>query len=138
MFEFYLGQARLLASSGQLRLAWLKCSGCPIAFEYALAAKGSYHALKVGYDTEFAQFSPGQLLTGAVLQHYFHDPGGRHYDCMGPLNEAMQKWMPRRYSLGRLVIARPGLLGRLMLAAYRTCGTRVGRLLRIGSGINPK
>ncbi len=118
MFEFFLAQARLLAAEGQLRVALLNRAGRSIAFEYALAAKSTYHALKVGYDERFARHSPGQLLTHEVLARLSNGPGDQHYDCMGPLTDALRKWKPRPWSLGRIVVA-PHLLGRLALHAYK-------------------
>jgi CelD/BcsL family acetyltransferase involved in cellulose biosynthesis len=118
MFEFYAGQARLLARAGHLRIALLNHRGRTVAFEYCLAAKGTFHSLKTGYDATFARFSPGQLLTQALLHRLFQDADHQHVDFMGPLSDAMASWRPRLYPIGSLAVARPGLAGRLMMHAY--------------------
>jgi hypothetical protein len=129
MFQFFLDQAKLLTADGQLRVALLNYEGQPIAFEYGLWAKGIYHSLKVGYDERFARYSPGQLLMHAILERLFREPDTDYYDCMGPLSGAVEKWRPGTYPLGRLVIAPPNLLGRLILHAYTFWWPRIGRLL---------
>jgi CelD/BcsL family acetyltransferase involved in cellulose biosynthesis len=119
MFEFYVGQARLLARTGHLRVAFLTHRDRTIAFEYCLSAKGTFHSLKTGYDEAFARFSPGQLLTQVLLNRLFLDADHRWVDFMGPMSGAMAKWRPRLYPLGRLAIARPNVSGRMMMHAYR-------------------
>jgi CelD/BcsL family acetyltransferase involved in cellulose biosynthesis len=118
MLPFYIGQARRLASAGALELAFLNCGGRSIAFEYGLTAKGVFHALKAGYDAEFAPYSPGQLLMHELLKRFYDDVDRRQYDCMGQLSDAMERWRPRKYPIGQLVIALPKLLGRVMWHAY--------------------
>jgi CelD/BcsL family acetyltransferase involved in cellulose biosynthesis len=127
MFEFYLGQAQLLAQTGHLRLAFLKSRGRPIAFEYALSAKGTFHSLKTGYDESFARFSPGQLLTHVLLNRLFQNFDHKQFDFMGPMCGAMASWRPRMYPIGRLAVARPGLAGRLIMHAYTRWWPRLRR-----------
>ncbi len=128
MFEFYCEQARLLAARGELMVALLNYDDQPVAFEYGFAAKGTYHALKVGFDPRLARYSPGQLLMHNLLSRFSADPDWHHYDCMGPLSDAMSKWKPQTYCLGRLVMAPSSLFGRAMLRAYALWSAR-GRLL---------
>jgi CelD/BcsL family acetyltransferase involved in cellulose biosynthesis len=127
MFEFYVGQARLLAQTGHLRVAFLNHRGQTIAFQYCLSAKGTFHSLKAGYDETFARFSPGQLLTHSLLNHLFQDSDHDQVDFMGPMSGAMASWRPRLYPLGRLAIARPGVAGRLMMHAYTRWWPRLRR-----------
>jgi CelD/BcsL family acetyltransferase involved in cellulose biosynthesis len=118
MFEFYVEQARLLAQSGYLRVAFLNFRGRPIAFEYCLSAKGTFHSFKTGYDEAFARYSPGQLLTQLLLNRLFEDSDHDQVDFMGPMSNDMANWRPRRYPLGRLAIAQPGFAGRAIMHAY--------------------
>jgi CelD/BcsL family acetyltransferase involved in cellulose biosynthesis len=117
MFDFYLRQARQLAAWGQLDLAFLNSAGRPIAFAYGISAKGVYHSLKVGYDPDYAVYSPGQLLRYFLFERLFRDPGCRAIDYIAP-SAAHHKWRPETYGAGRLVVAPGGWLGRAALAAY--------------------
>ncbi len=119
MFEFFVGQAELLAAWGNLALAFLELDGRPIAFAYGLGAKGVYHSIKVGYDPEYAACSPGQLLRYYLLQRLFDDPKWRAVDYLPP-SDAHRKWKPATRTLSRLVIAPRRWLGRVVLRAYRT------------------
>jgi len=117
MFDFYLRQARQLAAWGQLDLAFLSSAGRPIAFAYGFSAKGVYHSLKVGYDPDYAAHSPGQLLRYFLFERLFRDPDRRAIGYIAP-SEAHRKWRPETCSVGRLVLAPGGWLGRAALAAY--------------------
>lgn len=127
MLDFFTRQAEQLARWGQLELAFLECGGQPIAFSYGLRAKGVYHSLKVGYDSRYASYSPGQLLRYYLYRQFFGDPWRRAIDHM-TFSEAHQKWQPTTYCVGRLVIAPRRLLARAVLHAYRHCWPYVRRL----------
>jgi CelD/BcsL family acetyltransferase involved in cellulose biosynthesis len=118
MFDFFAQQAEQLARWGQLELAFLECGRRPVAFSYGLSAKGVFHSIKVGYDPEFAGYSPGQLLRYHLFRRFFADPQRRAIDYMTS-SDAHRKWRPDSYALGRLVIAPRRLLARAALHAYR-------------------
>ena len=118
MFAFYCGQACELARRKQLRLAMLLVNERPIAFAYGMAAKGTYRSYKVGYAPEFGQYSPGQLLRYHTIEHCFHNPDCLAIDYITP-TPAHLHWRPERYQIGRLLIARPTVLGRCLVAAGR-------------------
>jgi len=118
-WDFYLRQARQLARWGQLELAFLYCDGRPTAFAYGLGGKGVYHSIKVGYDPQYAQCSPGQLLRYYALERFFGDPSRRAVDYVVP-SPAHQKWRPTMYTVSRLAIAAGPLFGRVALQALKT------------------
>ena len=119
MFEFFLGQARLLAQNGELELSFLESAGRPIAFSYAMAAKGVHHSFKIGYDREFAAFGPGQLLRYFLLERFHNDPACHAMDCVGPLAAGQLRWKPLFYTSGRVVVAPRRPIGRASLHAYK-------------------
>jgi CelD/BcsL family acetyltransferase involved in cellulose biosynthesis len=137
MLDFFTRQAEELARSGLLELAFLQCGGRPIAFAYGLRGKGVYHSLKVGYDPEYAAYSPGQLLRYHLYRRLFGDPPSaagvtpvpqwRAIDYM-TLSDAHAKWRPTTYSVGRLVVAPRRLLARAVLHTYRHYWPYVRRL----------
>ncbi len=118
MFGFYLEQARELARCGELHLALLVFDGHPIAFAYGMCAKGVYRSYKVGYDPEFAQYSPGQLLRFRLLERFFHDDRYRAVEYITP-SPAHIRWRPERYQVGRLLVGRRTWLGRCLAGVVR-------------------
>jgi hypothetical protein len=129
MYDFLLRQAQQLAQWGQLEIVTLECQEMPMAFEYAWAAKGVYHSFKVGYDEQFAAFSPGQLLRYYLLERFHDEPVRRGIDFLGPLTGAVAKWRPETYDVGRLVIAQRRPFGRALFCAYRHLWPQVRRML---------
>lgn len=118
MFGCFVRQAQQLAQWGQLELSFLQCGQQPIAFAYGSSAKGVYHSCKIGYDPDYAAFSPGQLLRYCMLRQFHSNPERKALDCQGPLTDAHLKWRPAYYTIGRLAVA-PGCVGRALLGAYR-------------------
>ena len=101
---------------------FLHCGDRPVAFAYGLTAKGVFHSIKVGYDPEFAEQLPGQLLRYYLLERFFAEPERKALDFQGPMTEAHAAWLPERYAVGRLAVAPRQWLGRLAVWAYRHFG----------------
>jgi CelD/BcsL family acetyltransferase involved in cellulose biosynthesis len=118
MWQFYLRQAAELARSGELELVFLRHAGRAIAFEYGWSLHGMYYTPKVGFDSEYSRFSPGQLLRYLLLKGAFSRPDRVAVDFLGPLSEATAKWTTRTYPISRLVVA-TGKVGRLQLWSYQ-------------------
>jgi CelD/BcsL family acetyltransferase involved in cellulose biosynthesis len=129
MFEFFVRQAAQLAAWGQLDLSFLELDGRAIAFVYGFGAKGVFCWHKIGYDPEFRCASPGQLLQYHVLERSHRDPERTAVDCMGPLTDALSRWRPNVYPLGRLVVAPRAWPGRVALYGYKHFWPRLARLL---------
>lgn len=121
MADFFLRQAEQAAQWGQLELAFLECGQQTVAFAYGLSAKSVFHSLKVSYDPQFAELSPGQLLRYYLLERFFTEPGRRSLDFQGLMTEAHAAWLPETYTIGRFAAATKPV-GRLAVAAYRTLG----------------
>ena len=118
MAEFFIRQAQTAAAWGQLELTFLECGGQPAAFAYGLTAKGVFHSMKVGYDPEYAECAPGQLLRCLLLERCFCDPQRRAVDFQGPMTDAHAAWRPERCTVSRLTVAPRRWLGRLAVGAY--------------------
>ncbi len=99
IFEFFCRQAESLARLDHLWLVYLELGGRPIAFEYGWYAKGTYFSPKVGYDAEYARFSPGQLLRYEMLKQFHEAPGPATVDFWGPLTAATERWTTHSYSV---------------------------------------
>ena len=118
MWQFYLRQAAELARYGELELAFLRHAGRAIAFEYGWSLRGMYYTPKVGFDSEYSRFSPGQLLRYLLLKNAFSRPDRVAVDFLGPLAEATAKWITKTYPISRLVVA-TGKIGRMQLWSYQ-------------------
>jgi len=119
IFDFYLEQARLLSSHGQLELVFLMHKEKPIAFEYGWQAKGTYFRAKIGYDEAFHRFAPGQLLFQQLLEQIFRTQSHHLIDFFGPMSGASAQWVTSVYSIQRIIVAPNRLSSRLLLGAYR-------------------
>ena len=138
MFEFFLAQAEQLAQWGQLEIATLELEGHPIATLYGFSAKGVYYAHKIGYDPQFAHFSPGQVMFWHILERLHADGQWQAIDCLGPLTEAISRWRPATYTIGRVVVAPRRLVGRAAMHAYQNWWPAVRRLRKSLSGKTPE
>ena len=67
----------------------------PVAFAYGLTAKGVFHSIKVGYDRDFAEQLPGQLLRYYLLERFFADPERKALDFQGPMTEGPRRLAAR-------------------------------------------
>jgi CelD/BcsL family acetyltransferase involved in cellulose biosynthesis len=119
MFRFFVGQAQQLARWGQLETASLRLDGRLLAFLCGFRAKGVYFAHKISYDPRLAAFSPGQLLFYHVLEQLHQSSDTWALDFMGPLNQAVSRWRPESYGIGRVAIAPRRWMGRAAMYAYK-------------------
>lgn len=119
--RFFRDQAGRLAEAGQLRLALLRHnrSGRAMACAYGFEARGVFGLSKIGFDPQFENLAPGQMLIGQLLQRLHETRPGTVVDFLGPLNEGLARWATHEYVVSRLAIAQRGLVGRTLLGAYR-------------------
>jgi CelD/BcsL family acetyltransferase involved in cellulose biosynthesis len=130
--DFFIRQAQEAARWGQLELVFLQCGDRLAAFSYGLAAKGVFHSLKVGYDRQFAEQVPGQLLRYYLLERLFAQPERAGLDFLGPMTEAHAAWLPEPYTIGRLAVAPRRSWGRVAVRAYKDLWLRARRGKHIG------
>ncbi|MDF2177304.1 GNAT family N-acetyltransferase [Aliiglaciecola sp. CAU 1673] len=67
--EFIDGLAHLGAQRDWLRLGMLSINGNPVAVQFWLVAKGTAFIYKLAYDSAYAQYSPGTLLTHHLMRY---------------------------------------------------------------------
>jgi len=137
MADFYRQQARLLRQAGELRLAVLYCGSTAVAYEYGWVHNATYTSFKVGYDAQFADYGPGNLLLYLLLEGLHEEGGVRAIDCMTPATEALAAFRPLAEPAGHLLIGRKGIAGRALWAAMHVARPAVRaarRFLRRESG----
>lgn len=153
MFGYFVRQGEELARRQCLDLSFVELDGRPIAFLYGYRGKGVLFAHKIGYDPEFAQYSPGQVLFHLLFEQLHaeqsatakHGPATtesiptaaercdrlvRVLDFSGPLTEATSRWRPEAYPIGKIVVAPRRLVGKAALYAYRRWWPRLSALRR--------
>jgi CelD/BcsL family acetyltransferase involved in cellulose biosynthesis len=89
--RFYREIAHWAADRKWLTLWFLRLDGRQIAFEYGIEAGGVQYFVKGGYDPEFKQYSPAQLLVHDVLKACF-DGGVRRYEFLGEVEPFKLEW----------------------------------------------
>jgi CelD/BcsL family acetyltransferase involved in cellulose biosynthesis len=89
--RFYSGMARVAAARGWLRLDFLTVNGRRIAFGYSLVYGQRLYLLKAGYDPEFFQYSPFNLLCERTIESCF-EMGFKEFDFLGSAADWKMKW----------------------------------------------
>jgi CelD/BcsL family acetyltransferase involved in cellulose biosynthesis len=80
--EFYTRLARREADLGQLRLTFLRVGGKRISFNYLLQNRQKMYAVKIGYDPQYHNYSPGHMLLNLILKDAC-SRGIEEYDLLG-------------------------------------------------------
>lgn len=128
MFGYFLAQCKPPAIEGRVEFAFLQVANEPVAFIFGLHGKGVFHSCKIGYEPQWADYSPGQVLRGLLLEEFFAErTAGSETDSeqiaaidfQGALTSAHRAWRPERYTVGRLAVSITPL-GRLMVKAVRS------------------
>jgi CelD/BcsL family acetyltransferase involved in cellulose biosynthesis len=89
--RFYTNLAERAAKKGWLRLNFLRAGPKRIAFDYSLVYKNRLFLLKLGYDPDFAPYSPSNLLFCLALQGSF-EQGMAVYDLLGQTADWKRNW----------------------------------------------
>jgi CelD/BcsL family acetyltransferase involved in cellulose biosynthesis len=119
--SFYDEVTRWAAERGELRLAFLRVDGHPIAAHLYIQSFGVLYRFKSGYDENWSKQAPGMLLTGAMLERSFEE-GLRLYDFLGGGESHKLDWLADARPLVRLhAFERSSLAGRV-LHGYETVG----------------
>ena len=123
--EFYRRVAGWAAARGSLRLAYLRLSERPLAFDYCLEEGGVHYLLKTGFDPEYRSFAPGVLMREEMLARAF-SLGLKAYEFLGADAPWKREWTDS-YRERRLVQAfAPSPLGVAERAAF-TYGRPIAR-----------
>ncbi len=89
--QFYREVASWAARRGSLRLAFLRLSGRPLAFDYSLEENGVHYLLKTGFDPDYRSFAPGVLIREDMLARAF-SLGLTAYEFLGTDAPWKREW----------------------------------------------
>lgn len=110
--RFYRHMARWAAGHGVLRLYLLRLGNRVLAMCLTLQQHGNCYMLKGGYDEEFKRFSPGNLLTEALIQDCAAR-GIRRVELSGDAEAYKLNWANASRQYMRLEAFAPTLAGRM-------------------------
>jgi CelD/BcsL family acetyltransferase involved in cellulose biosynthesis len=118
---FYTSITRWAADRGELRMAFLRVDGRPIAAHLYLQSSEVLYRFKSGYDEDWSKQAPGLLLTGAMLERAFEE-NLTLYDFLGGGESHKLDWMADARPLVRLHAYERGSLAGRALHGYETVG----------------
>jgi len=114
---FYREIARWAADRGWLQLAFLRLDGRALAFHLNLEQNRVCYHLKGGYDETYARFSPGRLLTHAVIKRAFR-LGSERYEFLGGDEPYKLAWTETCRDRRLFQAFKPSVAGRVDWAAF--------------------
>lgn len=113
--RFYTRLAARSAAAGRFALYLLRLDGKIVAFEYCLRGDGRIDLLKLSYDPEYAQVSPGLILRLLLLEREAGLGEISSYH-MGLPSEWKRQWATGQHPLCTLRIFAPSLKARALRA----------------------
>jgi CelD/BcsL family acetyltransferase involved in cellulose biosynthesis len=113
---FYRRYARAACRQGMLRLCFLRIGGRAVAMQMAMVAGGGFWLLKIGYDAEYSQCSPGTLLLRESIA-YAARAGLRSFEFLGQSEPWIELWTSHKHACVSLRIYPWNLRGAAALAA---------------------
>jgi CelD/BcsL family acetyltransferase involved in cellulose biosynthesis len=112
--RFFSEFAYMACMAGWLRLYILKVKREPIAFVYCLLYKQKLYGLKIGYNDEFARFSPGEFLRSQIFERFFKEEV-KEIDLLGDKEPSKMNWTSLFRSHSKYWIYGDTIKGRLLL-----------------------
>jgi len=113
--EFHHRVAERFAARGWLRLFGLEVDGRVIAAWYGYRYGDKLYYYQSGFDPEWQRHSPGMVLKSLVIQDAIVE-GTRELDLLKGGHSYKRAWADRSRRTLRVMIARPGARGRLLVA----------------------
>lgn len=137
--EFIPGLIATSADQGWMRLGVVRLRGQPIAAQLWMVAHRKADIYKVAYDEAFKDYSPGTVLTAALLQHVMQQDGVEEIDYLVGDDPYKKNWMSDRRTRSGIVAYNPRTVG----GAFGALREMVGRtikpmVLRVRSLRSPK
>ncbi len=121
----------LAAQKGKLRLGVLSLNSVAIASQIWLVDQGKAFIFKLAYDPDAAHYSPGSLLTAALMEHVLDFDAVDEIDYLSGDDTYKQDWMSHRRERHGL-IAFDLAMPRGIFAAARHYGGKKLRAWRAG------
>ena len=115
--EFIPSLVRLCAEQGWMRLGVVWLGDVPIAAQFWIVAHGRAEIFKLAYDEEYKAFSPGTVLTAAMMRHALDVDKVRQIDYLTGDDSYKKDWMhDRRERWGLMAYDMRSLAGSMSFA----------------------
>jgi len=101
--DFYLQYGKYASRLGILRLAFMRLDSQLIAMQYCVEFNHSLWLLKIGFNEEFSQCSPGMLLMLETLKYSLNN-GLKRYEFLGSAEPWTKRWTTSETPTSRLEI----------------------------------
>ncbi len=118
-----------LARHGLLRSYLWSTNGEPVAFTIGNQDRGCFHYEEVGYKTQYARFSPGQMMLVAMLDDLLQHDRPEWFDFGGGDADYKQQFANHESRSGTLWLWPPSIGNLLTVQSLRT-SRRVRNLVR--------
>lgn len=89
--EFFERYAQSAQDDGTFRLFFLKVGDRPVAVQYGIESRGAYWLLNIGYDEEYRECSPGNLLLSETVESAARS-GLTRYNFLGKEEPWIRRW----------------------------------------------
>lgn len=126
--NFIRALCALAARKGWLRLGVLSLEGRAIASQIWLFCGGKACIFKLAYDPEATRYSPGSVLTAAMMEHAMDRDGAHEIDYLSGDDAYKRDWMSHRRERHGLIAFDP-TTWRGLLAGLRHFGARAVKTL---------
>ncbi len=113
---FYRQYAHAACLEGILRVCFLRIGDRTAAVQLAVEHRGAFWLLRAGYDAQFADCSPGLLLTRETIR-YAAEAGLTSYEFLSTAPEWTAPWPTREHPCAAVRVYPLGLRGITALAA---------------------
>ncbi len=100
--KFYVQVAKAAADEDQVQLSQLRFNGTVVAFNLLVDVAETSYLLKVGYDEDYARYSPGVVLFDEVIAESARRNNCDRIDMLDPVSSWKERWANatnRRYTL---------------------------------------
>ncbi len=89
--EFFERYAQSALQNGTFRLFFLMVGDRPLAVQHGIEFRGAYWLLNIGYDEEYREFSPGNLLLSETVEFSLRN-GLTRYNFLGKEEPWIRRW----------------------------------------------
>lgn len=107
------------ARAGLLRAYVLTANGHPVAYALGYIFNRVYHYAKIGYDSQLAMYSPGNVLLFLAIQDLIENAGARFMNLGVTDGEYKRVFANRHIRDAEVMLLRPGFINSAMVAAHR-------------------
>ena len=116
--QYYRRLLRAFGSRGECELNLLRLNGRCIAAQFCVTIGGVWYLLKIGYDEQYAKYSPGSLLLEDALIRLCARPEVKLANLASDASWHLN-WNPRSTGMADHWLGAPGVVGDIAISLVR-------------------